>query len=282
MLRDEFLPDLTGLNARRRTSHIKRGRSKTYGGNMKAISSLAVLLGLLSSLAPTSWAQAPSAVGRWQVEFTFTSETSPHRLKFDADEVGKGTYLLLDRRSNLLEPAQPTKAEWAQTVDNKIRLSGEIEFPIGNVGRDAGTLVFNGSFETADLISGDVTFVNEARGAGATRTGTFKAVRVTENTPPRVELLSPTSGKLKRGREVDVTWLATSSNGIAFQQVFLSLDDGETFSPISVVMDDHTSELAWIVPQDLPTTKKARLKVVVLSGIGVTAEDSSDGRLKVR
>ena len=249
---------------------------------MTAISSLAVLLGLLSSLAPAGQSQAPSTVGRWQVEFTFTSETSPHRLKFEADGSGKGTYLLLDRRSSILEPAQPTKAEWAQTVDNKVRLSGDIEFPIGNVGRDAGTLVFNGTFENADLISGDVTFVNEARGAGATRTGTFKAVRVVEDTPPRVELLSPTSGKLKRGREVDVTWLATSSNGIAFQQVFLSLDDGETFSPISVVMNNQTSELAWIVPQDLPTTKKARLKVVVLSGIGVTAEDSSDGRLKVR
>ncbi len=283
MLRYELLPGLTRLKVLSRTSHIERVRRRINGGNMKAIASLAVLLGLLSSLAPATRAQAaPTAAGRWQVEFTFTSDNSPHRLKFEADEFGKGTYLLLDRRSSILEPAQPTKAEWTQSVDNKVRFSGEIEFPIGNVGRDAGTLVFNGKFENTDLISGEVTFSNDARGGAATRTGTFKAVRAVDDNPPRVELLSPTFGKLKRGREIDITWLATSNNGIAFQQVFLSLDDGVTFNPISVVMDDHASELAWIVPEDLPLTKKARLKIVVLNGIGTIAEDSSPERLKVR
>ena len=37
---------------------------------------------------------------------------------------------------------------------------------IGNVGRDAGTLVFNGKFETADLITGEVEFSRSFAGTG--------------------------------------------------------------------------------------------------------------------
>ena len=35
---------------------------------------------------------------------------------------------------------------------------GPVEFPIGNVGRDPGTLVFKGKFETESLIVGEVEF----------------------------------------------------------------------------------------------------------------------------
>ena len=35
---------------------------------------------------------------------------------------------------------------------------GAIEFPIGNFGRDPGTLVFKGKFETENLIAGEVEF----------------------------------------------------------------------------------------------------------------------------
>jgi hypothetical protein len=51
-----------------------------------------------------------------------------------------------------------------------------VEFLIGNVGRDAGTLMCNGKFETADLIVGEVDF-SPLVGERPTRHGTFKAVR---------------------------------------------------------------------------------------------------------
>src|SRR6188474_785087 len=100
--------------------------------------------------------QSAGVAGRWQIEFSF-SDTSHHTLRFDAEDSGNGTYLLLDTVSNLVEPAQLSKAEWTQPAgSNQITISGMIEFPIGNVGRDPGTLVFKGTFETADLITGDV------------------------------------------------------------------------------------------------------------------------------
>ena len=54
--------------------------------------------------------------------------------------------------------------------------SGPVEFMLGNVGRDAGTLVFKGKFETADLITGEVEF-SPLVGERPSKHGTFKAVR---------------------------------------------------------------------------------------------------------
>jgi hypothetical protein len=54
--------------------------------------------------------------------------------------------------------------------------SGAVEFPIGNVGRDAGTLMFKGKFETASLITGKVEF-SPLVGEKPSKHGTFEAAR---------------------------------------------------------------------------------------------------------
>ena len=54
--------------------------------------------------------------------------------------------------------------------------SGPVEFLIGNVGRDAGTLMCKGKFESADLISGEAEFFPSV-GDRPSKHGTFKAVR---------------------------------------------------------------------------------------------------------
>jgi hypothetical protein len=100
-----------------------------------------------------------------------------HRsLRFDAQGSGKGTFLLLDPRSNFWEPAKASEAKWTQGDQNSVTFSGAVEFPIGNVGRDAGTLVFKGKFETASLITGEVEF-SPLVGDRPSKSGTFKAVR---------------------------------------------------------------------------------------------------------
>jgi hypothetical protein len=47
---------------------------------------------------------------------------------------------------------------------------------LGNVGRDAGTLVFKGKFETPSLITGEVEF-SPLIGDRPSKHGTFKATR---------------------------------------------------------------------------------------------------------
>jgi len=51
-----------------------------------------------------------------------------------------------------------------------------VEFLIGNVGRDAGTLMCKGKFETPDLMTGEVEFAPSV-GERPSKHGSFKAVR---------------------------------------------------------------------------------------------------------
>jgi hypothetical protein len=120
-------------------------------------------------------AQSPNVIGRWNVEITFADAT--HRsLRFDAQGSGKGTFLLLDPKLNVWGPAKPSEAKWSRGEGNSVTFSGPVEFMIGNVGRDAGTLEFKGKFETESLITGEVEF-SPFVGDRPSKSGTFKASR---------------------------------------------------------------------------------------------------------
>jgi len=123
-------------------------------------------------------AQSPNLIGRWTVEITFAS--SNHRsLHFDAQDAGKGTLLLLDPQLKVWGPAKPSEAKWTQADGNSVTFSGAVEFPIGNVGRGPGTLMFKGKFETPGLITGEVEF-SPLVGGTPSKTGTFKAIRAAD------------------------------------------------------------------------------------------------------
>src|SRR6266581_8003672 len=107
--------------------------------------------------AALSQAQSPNMIGTWKVELTFPNGES-RSLRFDAQGEGKGTFLLLDPKLNVWGPAKPSEAKWTQSEGTSVTFSGAVEFMIGNVGRDAGTLVFKGKFETSNLITGEVEF----------------------------------------------------------------------------------------------------------------------------
>jgi len=119
--------------------------------------------------------QSPNLIGRWNVEITFANEE--HRsLRFDAQGAGKGSFELLDPRAKVWGAATHFEAKWTLSDGNSVTFSGPMEFMLGNVGRDAGTLVFNGKFATADLITGEVEF-SPSVGERPSKHGTFKAVR---------------------------------------------------------------------------------------------------------
>ncbi len=120
-------------------------------------------------------AQSPNLIGRWNVEITFANDD--HRsLRFDAQGDGKGTFELLDPRTKVWGGATSSEAKWSRGEENSVTFSGPVEFMLGNVGRDAGTLMFNGRFETADLIKGEVEF-SPLVGDRPSKHGTFKAAR---------------------------------------------------------------------------------------------------------
>ena len=121
-----------------------------------------------------SQAQSTNVIGRWNIEITFPNGDN-RSLRFEAQDAGKGSFLLVDPRSNVWEPTKPSEAKWTQGDGNSVTFSGAVEFPIGNVGRDAGTLVCKGKFETESLITGEVEF-SPLVGDGPSKSGTFKAI----------------------------------------------------------------------------------------------------------
>ena len=130
---------------------------------------------LIAQTVAVSQAQSPNVIGRGNIEITFANDD--HRsLRFDAQDGGKGTLLLVDPKSRVWGSATPSEAKWTRSDDNSVTFSGAVEFMLGNVGRDAGTLVFNGKFETPDLITGEVEF-SPLVGERLSKHGTFKAVR---------------------------------------------------------------------------------------------------------
>jgi hypothetical protein len=119
--------------------------------------------------------QSPNLIGKWNVEIIFGNED--HRsLRFEVQGEGKGTLQLQDPRSKVWGSATPSEAKWSRGEGKSVSFSGPVEFMLGNVGRDAGTLVFTGKFETSDLITGEVEF-SPLVGDRPSKHGTFKATR---------------------------------------------------------------------------------------------------------
>src|SRR5690349_12104281 len=91
-------------------------------------------------------AEPPNVIGSWTVKVTFDGGNI-RLLRFEAHDSGKGSFLLLDPSLKVWGPSKPSLATWSQAEDGSITFSGPVEFPLGNVGRDAGTLSLSGRLE---------------------------------------------------------------------------------------------------------------------------------------
>ena len=120
-------------------------------------------------------AESPNMTGTWNVEITFANERH-HSLRLEAQGDGKGSLQLTDPAAKVWVGAKPSEAKWSRGEGNSVTFSGPVEFLLGNVGRDPGTLTCKGKFESADLISGEVEF-SPSVGDRPSKHGTFKAVR---------------------------------------------------------------------------------------------------------
>ena len=129
-----------------------------------------------------SQAQLAKVMGVWSVEINFENGNN-RLLRFEARDSGKGSFLLLDPSLKVWGPAKPSDASWTRDDEGSVTFSGTVEFPLGNVGRDAGTLVLKGKFETEGSITGTVTFFSLGQDskdpeAKPKKNGSFKASRV--------------------------------------------------------------------------------------------------------
>ena len=130
---------------------------------------------LITQSIAVSEAESPNIIGTWKVEITFANDE--HRsVRFDARTDGKGSLVAADPRSKVWDGSKPSEAQWSRGEENSITFSGAVEFLLGNVGRDAGTLTCKGKFETPDSITGEAEF-SPLVGERPSKHGTFKGVR---------------------------------------------------------------------------------------------------------
>ena len=123
---------------------------------MKIALMLTLLFAAYNCSVDAARSQSSDLVGRWKVDITFEDQ-SKRSLRLDAEDSGTGS-LLLEARSNWDEPAKPSQAKWTVGREKRVTILGPVEFPIGNVGREAGVLVFKGAFKSEGKISGDFAF----------------------------------------------------------------------------------------------------------------------------
>lgn len=131
-----------------------------------------------------SQAQSVNIIGSWGVEITFGNGDN-RSFRCEARGSGKASFLLLDPKSKFWGAAGPSEAKWTQGDEGAVTFSGAVEFPLGNVGRDAGTLVLKGKFGTDGSMAGEAKFFPLDQDpkdpkARASKSGTFKAIRVAD------------------------------------------------------------------------------------------------------
>jgi hypothetical protein len=145
----------------------------------------ALIVIVIGQMIAAAVSQSPPSkvIGNWKVEIAFPNGEG-RSLQFEARESGRGSFLLLDPSLKAWGPAKPTEAKWTPGEGNSVSFSGKVEFPLGNVGRDAGTLVLHGKLGTDNTMTGEAKFFRGDEDSAdpkvqPAKSGTFKASRIT-------------------------------------------------------------------------------------------------------
>jgi hypothetical protein len=134
---------------------------------------------------------SPVPVSGWDVAYTINGPTTviiTRRLLFMSFSDGTGTFRMIGPRTTWT-PRTTFPAVWDDITTDFKSFSGEVEYPIGNVGRETGTLIFKGHRSQTGVISGSAIFVSNVPGTATPtpyviRTGTFIATPVPIITAP--------------------------------------------------------------------------------------------------
>ncbi len=143
-----------------------------------------ILIGVACMLgAASSRGQSSKMIGSWKVEITF--ESGEHRsVRFECQESGKGSFVPLDPGLKYWGSAAPAEAKWVEGDEGSVTFSGPVQFPLGNVGIDRGTLLLKGKVGANGEITGEAKFFPVGQDPGdpkskPSKSGAFKATRDT-------------------------------------------------------------------------------------------------------
>jgi hypothetical protein len=104
---------------------------------------------------------SPEPVAGWNVSYTLISPTSTNtsrQLLFMSYSNGTGTFRIIGlRTTTTTQTIFPAVYDWV--TPDFISFTSEVELPLGNCCREAGTLIFKGNRSNTGVISGPVIFV---------------------------------------------------------------------------------------------------------------------------
>lgn len=233
--------------------------------------------------------EGPALTGAWELEFTLRS--THHRLRFDAQASGEGTFSSLDSGASLTGQITPTKALWRLRGESPtiyfFVISGQVELPAMDGGRELAGLDFQAVADRSIPITSlrgwgqyhPPRDPDDARG-NEDPTFDFTGKRVNALI---VRLLSPNSGeRLRRGKEAKIEWEIQTAVPLASQKVLVSLDGGDRFIVIASSVDGDARSFVWTVPEEMPRTKKALFKVVATDQLGESAAGLSAQTFRIK
>ncbi len=105
------------------------------------------------------------------------------------------------------------------------------------------------------------------------------AAALADSEPPQVTVIYPNGGELlDANTAITVRWMATDNVGVVAVNVFVSLDDGASYQPISPIVA-NTGQYEW-VPANRPTVE-ALIRVVARDAANNSGDDESDALFAV-
>lgn len=100
----------------------------------------------------------PNLSGRWHVKFSLSAKDEKN-LIFEAKPKGNGTLMLLDTGPDNKPVPDPQPAVWSEITEKRVNITANVELPLGTCCREAGTLIFKGTFASDNLIKGRTIFI---------------------------------------------------------------------------------------------------------------------------
>ena len=124
--------------------------------NALVVAFVLLLVGL-----PIAAQTSPVPVAGWSVSYTLpgpTTSNTSRQLLFMSFSNGTGTFRMIGPRTTTApQTVFPAVYDWV--TPSYISFSSEIQLPIGNCCREAGTLIFKGNASNTGVITGPVIFV---------------------------------------------------------------------------------------------------------------------------
>ena len=127
---------------------------------MKFFLALTVLTALLTLAGSQTQSKpdGPTLSGRWRVKFSLSAKDEKN-LIFEARTKGSGAFVLLDTGPDNKPVPDPQPAVWSQITEGRVSFAGNVELPLGTCCREAGTLIFKGTFASGNSIKGRTIFI---------------------------------------------------------------------------------------------------------------------------